>query len=72
MSAAGRFHSDDSSNDRFELGHFNRDAQSPSEERNRLLLARLTEETASLRAATRMLGDRVEHLARLAANRRAN
>jgi hypothetical protein len=72
MSAAGQYPSNDSPNDPSELRHLNRDAQSPADERTSLLLAQLAAHTAGLRAAARLLGERVENLTRLTANRRAN
>ena len=53
---------------RFDL---NRDVPPPGEERTRLLLARLSEQAAGLRAAAKLLGERIENLHQLAPTRRA-
>jgi hypothetical protein len=49
---------------------FNRDVQAPSDARKRELLNRLAEQASGLRAHAVLLGDRIEHLARLAARGR--
>ena len=72
MSAAGRYASDNSQNDPVAFGPLNRDAHRPAEERNRLLLAQIADHAAGLRAGAQLLGDRIEQLGRLVANRRAN
>jgi len=47
-----------------------RDFPSPLDDRKPHLLGRLAEEAAGLRANARALGDRIEHLSRLVAQRR--
>jgi hypothetical protein len=52
------------------LGRFDRDVQSPIDAWKRDLLGRLAEQAAGLRGNARLLGDRIEQLATLAARHR--
>ena len=47
------------------------DADAAAEQRRRLLIARLAEHASGLRAASRLLGDRIDQFARSVATRRA-